>query len=73
MATSKAKEEAPVFRATLTVAQIQKQGVRLNVKAAKGEPLVLAESSLNFSRGLVPPDYNLTEGREYEMVITRVK
>jgi hypothetical protein len=65
-----------VYSTTLTVVQIFKQGVRLAVHPINdGLPhsLVLVEQSLNFNRFLLPPDYSLSEGREYELTIKRVK
>ena len=70
----KAKQFEPevVLEARLTVAQVQKQGVRLNVGKSAG-PVFMAESSLNFNRVLIPPEYEPKDGREYSLVITRVK
>ena len=70
----KAKQFEPevVLEARLNIAQVQKQGVRLNVKPATG-PVFMTEASLNFNRVLIPPDYEPKNGREYTLVITKVK
>lgn len=70
--TKKKFEPEVVLEARLTVAQVHGQGVRLNVGKAEG-PVFMTESSLNFNRVLIPPDYEPKNGREYTLVITRVK
>ena len=59
-----------VVSAGLTIAQVQKQGVRLNVIQDPGQDIVLSESSLTLSRNLLPGDYEFQEGRTYKLVIT---
>lgn len=61
-----------VMSATLTIAQLLKQGVRVNVKKDDGE-VTMTESNLFFSRDLLPADYDTREGREYSLTITRIK
>jgi hypothetical protein len=68
----KAVEPEFIYSATLDVAQIFKQGVRMNVKPLQGV-ITMTVSNLFFSRDLLPPDYEIREGREYSLVVTRVK
>lgn len=61
-----------VFSASLTVGQILKQMVLLDVKPTGGSTPLHA-SRLSFNRSLLPEDYDFGEKREYSLVIERVK
>lgn len=85
MAKGKAKavkKESPVeggsdtetiFKATLTIAQVLKSAVVLNVVPAVSGPPVMHEARLTVDRKLLPADYDMGERREYSLVIKRVK
>ena len=62
-----------VFSATLTVGQILKQMVVLDVKP-DGEAIAkMHAAKLSFDRSLLPGDYDFGEKREFSLVITRTK
>ena len=67
-----AAEKEVIFTASLTVAQVLKQMVVANV-IPTGGPAVMQDARLSFGRDLLPGDYDWSEDREYELVITRVK
>jgi hypothetical protein len=66
------KKSEVVLVSKLSIAQIMKQGVRMNVEQSKGK-VSMSESSLTFSRDLLPGDYDFSEGREYRLIIERMK
>ena len=61
-----------VFSASLTVGQILKQMVLLNLKPTGGTTSLHAQR-LSFGRSLLPEDYDFGEKREYSLVVKRVK
>lgn len=66
------KVDELVFKAALSVGQVLKQMILLDVKAPGG-PVLLNASRLSFDRSLLPDDYDFSEGREYSLVIKRTK
>ena len=66
------KVDELVFKATLSVGQVLKQMILLDVKAAGG-PALMNASRLSFDRSLLPTDYDFSEGREYSLEIKRIK
>lgn len=62
----------PIVSAVLTIAQIQKQGVRVNVIQDAKQEVILNESSLMFSRNLLPGDYEFSDGKKFRLVISEM-
>ena len=60
-----------IFSANLTVAQVLKQYVVLNVLPSRDAEIRMHESRLTVDRKLLPTDYEPKDGTIFSLVITR--